>query len=242
MDSLAGKLILVTGAARRIGRALALACASAGADVIVHYRRSSDEAERTRADVEGLGRRAWAVQADLENPREAAALITRAARSGALFGLVNNAAVFGPGDTWRSTDEDWTRTLAINLTAPFVLCREFIQAVPAGQDARIVNILDWRSLRPDPGHLAYSVSKAGLAALTKALAADAAPSISVNGLALGAILPPSTGKAPARLLESIPLGRWGDLQEVQSALLFLLTGPKYITGELLHVDGGRHLV
>lgn len=241
MSSLAQKLVIVTGAARRIGRALALACADAGADVVVHFHESARAAEETKQDIEALGRRAWLIEADLAEPAGAAGLVAQAAELGPLFGLVNSASIFGHGDLRTTSDAIWNQTLAINLTAPFILCRSFSSALEQGQEARIINILDWRFLRPDPAHLAYSVTKAALAALTQALAVELAPHVTVNGLALGAILPPESGRAPAGLLDRVPAARWGDLQEVQGALAFLLTGPKYITGEVLHVDGGRHL-
>jgi NAD(P)-dependent dehydrogenase (short-subunit alcohol dehydrogenase family) len=109
-----------------------------------------------------------------------------------------------------------------------------------GRTGAIVNVLDWRALRPTPDHLPYTISKAGLAALTRSLARALAPTIRVNGLALGAVLPPSDGGEGA--LEGVPLGRWADPSEVGSALRFLLEGPDFITGAILHLDGGRHLV
>jgi NAD(P)-dependent dehydrogenase (short-subunit alcohol dehydrogenase family) len=105
-----------------------------------------------------------------------------------------------------------------------------------------VNILDWRALRPGGSHLPYTISKAGLAALTSYLAIALAPNVTVNGLAFGAILPPSSGEPPPDLIRRVPAGRWAELFEVGEALLFLLDGPAYITGEILHLDGGRHLV
>jgi NAD(P)-dependent dehydrogenase (short-subunit alcohol dehydrogenase family) len=239
---LSGRLVLVTGAARRIGRALALACAEAGADVIVHYDKSAAEASQTRDAIDGLGRAAWTVQADLARPETAEQLIGQALEHGNLYGLVNNAAVFEERGLQSTSNADWDRSLSVNLTAPFLLCRAFASALPQGAAGRIVNILDWRSLRPDADHFAYSVSKAALAALTRSVALALAPAISVNGLALGAIMPPERLSAPPDLLGRVPAGRWGTLREVQDALLFLLTGPAYITGEVLHVDGGRHVV
>ena len=129
----------------------------------------------------------------------------------------------------------------VNLTAPFLLSQAFARTIGREAEGRIVNLLDWRAMRPGADHLPYTVSKAGLAALTQSLAIALAPNITVNGLALGAILAPGEG-APKRLLEQIPAGRWGALDEVGQALVFLLSGPAYVTGEILHVDGGRHLV
>ncbi len=129
----------------------------------------------------------------------------------------------------------------MNLTAPFLLSQAFARH-RGGRPGAIVNLLDWRALRPGADHFAYTISKAGLAALTQSLAQALAPSIRVNGLALGAILPPP-GAANDDIPPSArsPLGRWGTLQETCDALLFLLAGPDFITGEILHLDGGRHL-
>jgi pteridine reductase len=130
----------------------------------------------------------------------------------------------------------------INLTAPFLLSQAFASALPPRESGRIINLLDWRALRPGLDHLPYSISKSALAALTYSLAAALAPRITVNGLALGAVLPPSDGSIDPNILDKVPSGRWADLEEVSQALVFLLNGPAYITGEILHVDGGRHLL
>ena len=120
--------------------------------------------------------------------------------------------------------------------------QSFAHQVPVYETGRIINLLDWRALRPGADHLPYTISKAGLVALTRSLAQALAPRISVNGLALGAILPPESGPAPGNILERVPAGRWADLHEVGQAAVFLLDGPSYITGEIIHIDGGRHLV
>jgi NAD(P)-dependent dehydrogenase (short-subunit alcohol dehydrogenase family) len=240
--SLNGKLVLITGGARRIGRSLALAIAGAGGDVVIHYQHSQSEAETTRAEIEVLGRKAFLLQADLSDPVQAAGLIPRALGYGRLFALVNNAAIFEPL-TWESTGlEGWNRHLMVNLTAPFLLCQAFARTIPPKETGRIVNLLDWRSLRPGPDHLPYTVSKSALAALTRSLAVALAPQVNVNGLALGAILSPSDGAATKNILDQIPAGRWASLEEVDQALIFLLDGPAYVMGDILYVDGGRHLV
>jgi NAD(P)-dependent dehydrogenase (short-subunit alcohol dehydrogenase family) len=240
--TLAGKLILITGSARRIGRALALSVARAGGDVIIHHTHSPADAEKTQAEIQALGRKAQILAADLVDPEQAASLIGRATAHGPLFGLVNSAAIFEPL-SWKATNlEAWQNHLAINLTAPFLLSQAFAKSLEPGAVGRIVNILDWRALRPGPDHLPYTVSKAALAALTQSLAAALAPAITVNGLALGAILPPSDGAASADILKNVPAGRWADLEEVGQTLLFFLDGPAYVTGEIIHVDGGRHLI
>ena len=137
---------------------------------------------------------------------------------------------------------DWERHMAINLAAPFLLSKAFAAQVPSNGEGRIVNIVDWRALRPGADHFPYTISKAALTSLTYAMAAALAPNITVNGLALGAILPPSEQPASPDILKFVPAARWGELPEVEAALIFLLSGPAYITGEILHVDGGRHLI
>jgi pteridine reductase len=137
---------------------------------------------------------------------------------------------------------DWQRHLQINLTAPFLLSQSFARRLESSQRGRIINMNDWRALRPGADHFPYTISKAALSALTRSLAQALAPNITVNELALGAILPPSDGAEPAGLLKNIPAGRWASLDEVGQAVVFLLDGPDYMTGETLHLDGGRHLV
>jgi NAD(P)-dependent dehydrogenase (short-subunit alcohol dehydrogenase family) len=235
------KFVLITGAARRIGRSIAQAVARSGSDVIVHYGHSQSEAESVRAEIETLGRKAILLQADLSQPAQVDRLIPRILEHGSLIALVNNASIFENLD-WNSASlEDWNRHLMINLTAPFLLSQAFARALPSGEEGRIINLLDWRALRPGPDHLPYSISKSALAALTHSLAAALAPQITVNGLALGAVLPPADGSPAQNILNKVPSGRWASLEEVNQALIFLLKGPAYITGEILYVDGGRHL-
>lgn len=238
--SLQGKTILITGAAKRVGKIFALACARAGADVVIHHGHSAEEAESVRAEVNALGCRAWVVTADLNDPLQAERLIPLVNESTPLHALVNSAAIFESLSMETTSFEDWQKHLQINLTTPFLLSQAFAKQAP--EDARIVNILDWRALRPGADHFPYTISKAALAAMTKSLAVALAPRIVVNGLALGAILPPSDGKARSDIIKNVPAGRWAEVSEVEQALLFALTCPAYITGEIIHVDGGRHLV
>ena len=240
--SLNGKTILITGAAKRIGRLFALACAQAGADIIIHHGHSADEALQAKNEIESLGQRAWVLASDFEKPAEVTRLISLANEFSPLYALVNSAAIFEPLPFNETTYEDWERHISINLTAPFLLSQAFARQVPENEQGRIVNILDWRALRPAADHFPYTISKAALAALTQSLAVALAPRITVNGLALGAILPPSDGTVNDNIIKNIPAGRWSEAKEVEDALLFLLTGPAYITGEIIHVDGGRHLI
>jgi NAD(P)-dependent dehydrogenase (short-subunit alcohol dehydrogenase family) len=239
-ESLNGKTVLITGAARRLGRLFALACAQAGADVVIHHGHSDGDAEGLRHEITETGRRAWIFKADLSDPNQSRELIPQINESTPLHALINSAAIFESLSLETTLIKDWERHLAVNLTAPFLLCQAF--AKQAADGARIVNILDWRALRPGADHFPYTISKSALAALTKSLAVALAPGITVNGLALGAILPPTNGKVNPEITKFIPAKRWSKENEVGEALLFLLTGPAYITGEILHVDGGRHLV
>ncbi|OGN90389.1 MAG: hypothetical protein A2Y88_00470 [Chloroflexi bacterium RBG_13_48_10] len=240
--SLANKLVLITGAAHRVGRELALAVAREGGDLVIHYGRSGADAHSLLEEIQGLDRKAYLIQADLNDPGQVSTLITRASEFGRLYALVNNAAIFQSLNWQTTTIEDWNHHLMVNLTTPFLLSQAFANQIPSDETGRIINLLDWRASRPAADHLPYTISKSALAALTHSLAIALAPHITVNGLALGAVLPPSEGVAPANILRNVPAGRWADLAEVGQALIFLLDGPAYITGEIIHIDGGRHLV
>lgn len=237
--SLKGKTILITGAAKRVGRIFALACARAGADIVIHHAHSDKEARQVQDEIESIGRKAHMLASDFGKPAEVTGLISQALEFSPLYALVNSAAIFEPLSFNETTLADWERHMAINLTTPFLLSQEFARQTTQG---RIVNILDWRTLRPGADHFPYTVSKSALAAMTKSLAIALAPRITVNGLALGAILPPANGSAGEKLIQQVPAKRWGEAQDVEDALIFLLTGPAYITGEIIHVDGGRHLI
>ena len=235
-----GHSAIVTGAGRRLGKAFAEALADHGANVVVHYGHSAEEAEKVVRGLLARGVQSAAIQADLANPTEAAELVDRAENAiGKIDLLVNNAAVFGPIEAPDASIEDWQLHMNVNLTAPFLIAQQFARS-RENKPGSIVNLLDWRAMRPGADHFPYTISKAALAALTRGLAVSFAPGIRVNGLALGAILPPSDGGTDDPL-ERVPSGRWGTIEEAVEALLFLLIGPEYVTGEILHVDGGRHL-
>jgi pteridine reductase len=237
---LRNKTILITGAARRIGRMFALACAKAGADIIIHHAHSDSDAETLLSEINGVGQKAWIYKADLGDSSQAESLIPHMNQSTPIHYLINNAAIFEP-QTFASTPlESWNNHIAINLTSPFILSQAFARQSDEG--GRIINILDWRALRPGADHFPYTISKSALAAMTKSMAVALAPKITVNGLALGAVLPPSDGNINPDIIKHVPMERWANKNEVEQTLLFLLTCPEYITGEIIHVDGGRHLV
>ncbi len=172
-ELLNGKTILITGAARRIGKIFALACARAGADVAIHHAHSQDEADTVRAEIISLGRKAWVFQADLGDSSQAENLIPLVNDSTALYGLVNSAAIFESLSLENTSLSDWQKHLQINLTAPFLLSQAFARQAQEG--ARIVNIVDWRALRPGADHFPYTISKAALASLTQSLAVALSP-------------------------------------------------------------------
>ncbi len=240
---LQGKVALVTGGAHRLGRAFVLALARAGMDVIVHYGHSSREAEDTVAQARHYGVRAVRVQADLQDAEQAARLVEQSAEVlSTPQVLVNSAAIFVPG-TLRNTDLDnWSRHFRINLRAPFLLTQSFARLL-GEQQGKVVNIVDWRALYPGRQYLAYTLSKAALVTFTRMAAHELAPNIQVNALALGAVLPPPDKDEAylERLVQRVPAKRAARLEEVTDALFFLLRND-YITGEVILVDGGAHLV
>lgn len=241
MADLKGKTVLITGAARRVGKIFALACARVGADVIIHHGHSPDEAQSLRDKITAsFNVSAWVLTCDLSQPDAVSQLITQANEISPLYALVNSASIFENLSFQETSLEDWEKHFAINLTAPFLLSQAFAKQTSHG---RIINILDWRALRPAADHFPYTITKSALASMTKSLAIALAPNIIVNGLALGAILPPADSSSDKnKIIENVPAQRWAETKEVEEALLFLLTCPTYITGEILHLDGGRHLI
>ncbi len=241
---LAGRCALVTGGARRIGRALAEALADAGAVVVIHYRTSEAEAREVVAAIERTGGEAYTLQADLASSDLDMQLVDEAAK---LAGqpidiLVNNASVFEPLDVMTTTVADWDRNMAVNLRAPFLLARGLARQLPRAAVGDVVNLNDDRALRPPADHFAYSISKYGLHGLTRSLALALAPRVRVNELALGAVLPPERPDGQYRHVpkNELPLERFGGPADVAHALLFLLGSPG-VTGQTIMLNGGRHL-
>jgi len=239
---LADQTILITGAAKRIGRSLALAAAREGANIIIHHNQSPAEATDLQEQIRHLGKNACIYQSDFSSPLAVQEFAEKAFSSGPVDAVINNASIFTDLKWDSTTAEDWIKHQQINLLAPFLLSQSFARLLPPDKTGRIINLLDWRALRPGPDHLPYTISKAGLASLTKSLAVSLAPGITVNGIALGAILPPSDGGAVEDLISSLPIPRWAEMEELEETLIFLLSGPAYITGEIIHLDGGRHLI
>lgn len=237
--------VLVTGAARRIGRTLSLALADAGFDVAVHYRTSKAEALAVVAEVEARGRKAVALQADLAVEGKAAGLIDRAAHAlGPLTLLVNNASVFREDSFASMTRESWDAHMETNLRSPLALSQAFALQAPAepSGSACIVNLLDQRVWKPNPQFFSYALSKAALWAATRTLAQALAPRIRVNAVGPGPTLP-SIHQAPedfAAEAANTPLGRRATPEEIARAVLYLVDAPS-VTGQMIAVDGGQHL-
>jgi pteridine reductase len=240
--SLEGKTILVTGSGVRLGRYIAITLAKAGANILLHYNTSAKFAEETAGDIQALGAKVTILQADLSNLREASSLMDLARKQGPVFGIVHNAAIFEPLRLADVTPENWQKHMDINLASPFFISQAFFNGLGQEDHGRIIMMLDWRALRPGVDHLPYTISKAGLAALTQTLALSMAPRVTVNGIALGAILPPAEDVSADKIIQPVPMKRWATLDELGQTILFLMGGPEYITGEIIHLDGGRHLV
>lgn len=237
------RVALVTGAGRRIGRAIALRLAGAGCRVAVHYRTSKQDALAVVEACRSLGAEADAFQADLADPAAAAELIRHVeARFHRLDVLVNNASEFMPMSLDAFSVEVWERTLRVNLTAPMVLAHA-AKATLRRAGGRIINLCDAASARPWPDHLAYMVSKGGLDTLTRALARAMAPEVNVVGIAVGvAAWPEHYDQALRdRLTARIPLRRAGKPDDVASAVLFVLRDGDYLTGAIIPIDGGRSI-
>lgn len=240
--SLVGKNILITGGGIRLGQHMAISLANAGANIMLHYGNSAQAAEETAEKIRANGRQAWLLQADLTDLEAASALPEKAREFGPIFAVIHNAAIFEPIRLPDVTLQNWKRHLDLNLSAPFFISQAFFTGLSPEEKGRIVTMLDWRSLRPGTDHLPYTISKAALAALTRSLASAMAPQVTVNGIALGAILPPNDGASVENIIKPVPMKRWAELDELSQTVLFLLDGPEYITGEIIHLDGGRHLV
>jgi NAD(P)-dependent dehydrogenase (short-subunit alcohol dehydrogenase family) len=236
---------LVTGAARRIGRAIALALGASGFDVAVHYSGSAAEAEATAADLRALGRRAATLRADLSREHEVAALLPAAAAAlgGPIGALVNNASIFERDEWDDATRASWDRHIEPNLRAPFALTQTFARALPAEAEGVVVNLLDQRVWSLTPHFVSYTVSKAALWTLTRQMALALAPrGIRVNGIGPGpaAPSPRQTPEQFERQAASTPLRRGTSPEEVARAVLAILALPA-MTGQMIALDGGQHL-
>ncbi|MFK4058901.1 SDR family oxidoreductase [Brevundimonas sp. NPDC046655] len=245
MGDLPNKTALITGAARRVGAGIARALAEAGWDVAVHHRGGADEAAALVAELTGLGVRAAAFAADLNEAGERDGLIDRVvAHFGRIDALINNASLFRYDTLQTLTEASWGEHLASNLTAPVFLIRDFARAVEAadGQGV-VVNILDHKVDSPNPDFFAYTAGKVGLAGLTRTLAMGLAPRIRLCGVSPGLIL--RSGDQTEAEYEAAwrdtPLGRGASLEDVARTVRFVLETPS-LTGQNLTIDGGESLI
>ena len=230
---------LVTGGARRLGRAIVRSLGQAGFDIVLHCRHSDEEVAATCCEIAALGRRCEVVVADLADEDQVAVLIENV---GPLGVLVNNASVFEPGD-WDSTDRrGWDAHLEPNLRAPFRLMQGFARMLPSDARGVVINMLDQRVWSLTPHFVAYTVSKFGLWGLTQSMALGLAPRIRVNAIGPGPTLPSArqSDAAFARQCDRLPLQHGTDPDEIGRAVLAILT-LRSLTGQMLALDGGQHL-
>jgi len=238
------KTVLVTGAAKRLGRALVLDLARHGWQIALHYNSSEKEARATAADAATAGVKVALLQADLSRENESATLIARAvAELGPLGALINSASLFENDDWYSVSRESWDKHMETNLRAPFVLSQAFARQVPRDGTGAIVNIVDQRVLKPTPQFISYSLSKAGLHWLTTTLAQALAPRVRVNAVGPGPTIVNArqTQADFARQREATVLGRGAEPQDVCDAVRYLLDASA-VTGQMIAVDGGQHLI
>jgi NAD(P)-dependent dehydrogenase (short-subunit alcohol dehydrogenase family) len=234
---------LVTGAGRRIGRAIALDLAAHGIGVGIHYHRSEAEAQEVVAAVKAKGGRAVALRADLGREAETGTLVRRLADSLGPPGLlVNNASLFERDDALTATRASWDAHLEANLRAPFVLSQEFARHLPADKAGLIVNMLDQRVWNVTPHFTSYTVSKGGLWTITQTLALALAPRVRVNAIGPGPVMPSArqTQAQFDRQVGSVPLQRSARLEEICAAIHFMIAATS-MTGQMIALDGGQHL-
>ena len=237
------KVSLVTGAGRRIGRALALALGDTDCRVAVHYNRSEQDANETASLIKAMGKEAITVKADLEDPTQVEALAAHVNEQlGPIEIMVNNASVFDKAGLKEVSAEELDRHFAINVRAPFLLAKSMNEQLATGSPGKIINLNDWRKARPT--RFAYGVTKSALSGLTRTLALSMAPNVQVNEIALGAILPPADipiDRPRDKITINLgPADRMGSLNEVADAMMMLIKND-FITGETINVDGGRHI-
>lgn len=242
--ALAGQTALVTGAAKRIGRAVALALAGAGANVIVNYNSSKQEADATAEEIKALGVQSLAVRADVAKPREVGAMFGKVEKGfGRLDILVNNAGVFFPVSWDKLTESDWDRVLGTNLKGQFFCAQAAARLMASQRRGHIINLSSLGGLQPWPLYMHYCASKAGVIMLTKCLARALAPKIFVNTIAPGTILFPGEEKDPGMkaIIRHTPLKQGGRDQDIADVAVFLATQNRFITGQVFIVDGGKSL-
>ena len=241
--SLEGKVVLVTGAARRIGAAIVTRLHAHGALVAIHYRGSADDAEQLAAKLNAQRPDSAATfQADLLSSDAIPGLVAAVVNwRGRLDGLINNASTFYPTPVGEIREQDWNDLVGSNFKAPLFLSQAATPHLRESQGV-IINIVDIHAQRPLRNHVVYGPAKAALAMLTRALAKDLGPEIRVNGVSPGAILWPEDGMTDAvkdTILRQVPLARAGEPEDIAGCVLYLMRDATYVTGQIIAVDGGR---
>jgi NAD(P)-dependent dehydrogenase (short-subunit alcohol dehydrogenase family) len=234
---------LITGGAQRLGQAIALELAGNGFDIAIHCNTSADAAEETQAEILAMGQRAVILRANLANEAEVHPLIAEATREiGPIGVLVNNASTFERDEWFNTTRESWDAHMELNLRAPFVLMQAFARALSPSAEGVIINMIDQRVWSLTPHFVSYTISKAGLWALTQTMALALAPRIRVNAIGPGPALPSprQTSAQFANQSASVPLGHGTDPTEVARAVIAILNLPA-MTGQMIALDGGQHL-
>jgi NAD(P)-dependent dehydrogenase (short-subunit alcohol dehydrogenase family) len=240
--NLKGRRALVTGAAVRVGRAIALKLAERGADIAVHFNRSGEEAKETADEIRGRGVKAIVVQSDMSRSQQIDSMVKEIESGlGPLDVLVNSASVYDSKLFEDLTEEDWDRNFEINVKAPFLLGRRIGPEMKKRGEGKIVNIVDWATERPYKEYIPYCASKAALVNLTKSMALALSPEVQVNGVAPGPVLLPEnfSEKEIEAVKRAVPLKRLGSPEDVAAAVLFLIEGTDFMTGSIMTVDGGR---
>jgi NAD(P)-dependent dehydrogenase (short-subunit alcohol dehydrogenase family) len=233
-SSLAGKVILVTGAAKRIGRGIALRLAREGVRVAIHYHESEDDARKTAAESNAV-----LFRANLESVAGIAHMFQEVEQKlGRVDGLVNNAARFTAMDPLDVTEADWDFIHSVNLKAVFFCCQNAARVMKKTGGGRIVNISSLGGIRPWAAHVPYCASKAGVIMLTRALAKAFAPEITVNSVAPGVIPFGDLDREAEAMVQATPAGRAGTAEDIADAVAYFLTASNFVTGQILAVDGG----
>ena len=239
-----GKIALVTGSAKRVGRSIVLALAERGAEVVLHYRDSEVEAQEVLSLIKRAGGKPVAVQGDVSVAADVDRIVETAMQAfGRIEILVNNAAIFYRTPFDRLNEADWDRFLAVNLKGPFLLCRRIGAIMLQQGQGKIVNLADIAGQKVWAEYIPYSVSKAGVIALTVGLAKALAPHVQVNAIAPGTVLLPegTSLQEQERAVRRVPVDRLGSPDDIARAVVYLVEND-FISGEILRVDGGQHLV
>ncbi|OGR56747.1 MAG: hypothetical protein A3I11_03565 [Elusimicrobia bacterium RIFCSPLOWO2_02_FULL_39_32] len=241
---LKNRVALVTGSAKRVGKTIALALAKRGANLIIHYKNSKKEAEKTVLEIKKIGRKACALKADLASSQDCLQMVKEAL---AIFGridiLVNSASVYEEARFGEIREELWDQHLNTNLKAPFFLSQAVSKGMLKNKSGKIINIIDSDIHKPYKHYLPYLVSKSGMAGLTYCLAKELAPYVQVNGISPGPVLLQKDWgpKIKAAILKVTPLKKIGSPEDIANAVLFCIEGTDFMTGAIIPIDGGQHI-